>query len=191
MRITGGEFAGRRIHCPPGTIRPAMDRMREAIFSSLGPLDGQSFLDLFSGSGIIALEAASRGASRVHSVERDRRKKEMLKENLEIAGSQCSYTLGAVERFIITRQECFDLIFLDPPFPYKHKNDLLKKLINSALVAPGTRVLMHFPAEDRIHREFTNAQGQLMLTCEKEKKFGRSLVYYYQVIRSQAQQEVP
>ncbi|AHC14459.1 RsmD family RNA methyltransferase [Salinispira pacifica] len=191
MRITGGEFAGRRIHCPPGTIRPAMDRMREAVFSSLGPLNGLTFLDLFSGSGIIALEAASRGASRVHSVERDRRKKDMLKENLGIAGDHCSFTLGAVERFIMTRQERFDIIFLDPPFPYKHKNDLLKKLINSALVGPETRVLMHFPAEDRIRSEFQDTDGQKSLVFEKEKKFGRSRVYYFRVMRPQAQQEVP
>ena len=62
MRITGGTLCGRRIEMPDGIIRPAMDRMRESVFAILGDLSGRSFLDIFSGSGIIALEAASRGA---------------------------------------------------------------------------------------------------------------------------------
>ena len=78
MRITGGQYVRRNIICPPGIIRPAMDRMRESLFSILGPLDGTSFLDLFSGSGCVAIEAASRGASPIHLVEGDRGKKETI-----------------------------------------------------------------------------------------------------------------
>ena len=59
MSITGGELRGRTIKCPDGVIRPAMDRMRESLFSILGDLSGKSFLDLFSGSGTIAIEAVS------------------------------------------------------------------------------------------------------------------------------------
>ena len=77
MRITGGIYRGRRIVCPPGIIRPAMDMMRESLFSILGPLEGMSFLDLFSGSGCVGIEAASRGASLVHLVEKDRQKREI------------------------------------------------------------------------------------------------------------------
>ncbi|MFW6253274.1 MAG: RsmD family RNA methyltransferase, partial [bacterium] len=62
MRITGGSLRGRVVKVPPGEIRPTMDRMRESMFSILGPLHGRSFLDLFGGSGIVALEAVSRGA---------------------------------------------------------------------------------------------------------------------------------
>ena len=72
MRITGGELRGRSIKCPDGVIRPAMDRMRESLFAILGDLSGKSFLDLFSGSGTIAIEAVSRGASHVELVEKDK-----------------------------------------------------------------------------------------------------------------------
>ena len=68
MRITGGILRGRQVKIPAGTIRPAMDRVRESVFSALGDLTGLSFLDFFSGSGIIALEAASRGASYIEAV---------------------------------------------------------------------------------------------------------------------------
>ena len=79
MRITGGKYCGRKVIIPNGEleIRPAMDRMRESLFAILGPLDGVSFCDLFSGSGCVGLEAASRGAKLVHLVEMDRAKKAM------------------------------------------------------------------------------------------------------------------
>jgi 16S rRNA (guanine966-N2)-methyltransferase len=179
LRITGGQYKGRSIHCPPGTIRPAMDRMRESLFSALGPIDGLSFLDLFSGSGTIALEAASRGAVRVHSVEKDPRKREVIRRNLEVAGGVCTVSFSPVERFILKRQERFDVVFLDPPFPYRHKNDLLQKLIDSALLGDGSLVLMHFPSENDIFDRFDRNDGSLALEMYKRKEYGRSIVQFY------------
>ena len=72
MRITGGKLKGRIIKCPDGVIRPAMDRMRESVFQIIGDLSGKSWLDLFSGSGTIAIEAVSRGASDVELCEKDK-----------------------------------------------------------------------------------------------------------------------
>ena len=87
MRITGGRYCGRKVIIPTGEleIRPAMDRMRESLFSILGPLDGASFCDLFSGSGCVGLEAASRGATTVHLVEMDRAKREVMEKNISWA----------------------------------------------------------------------------------------------------------
>ncbi|GHV71251.1 hypothetical protein AGMMS49928_22220 [Spirochaetia bacterium] len=93
MRITGGILRGRQVKVPEGIIRPAMDRMRESVFGVLGDLTGMSFLDLFSGSGIIALEAASRGAAPVEAVEADRLKRKTLLENAALApqGIRCRF----------------------------------------------------------------------------------------------------
>ncbi len=177
MRITGGKFRGRKIFCPPGIIRPSMDKMREAVFSSLGTMDGLSFLDLFSGSGIIAMEAASRGASRVHAVERDARKRDMLQRNLDIADEYCSFSISPVERFILKRQEKFDIVFLDPPFPYRHRRDLLHKLCMSALLRQGSAICIHFPAEDNLEIKFSGKS--IGIELEKRKDFGRSRVHFY------------
>ena len=65
MRITGGVLKGRSIKCPDGIIRPAMDKMKESVFSILQDITDLSFLDLFSGSGSIAIEASSRDANQV------------------------------------------------------------------------------------------------------------------------------
>lgn len=71
MRIVAGEFGGRRIQAPPGRgTRPTSDRVREAMFAMIGPLDGERVLDLFAGSGAVALEALSRGAAEAVAVER-------------------------------------------------------------------------------------------------------------------------
>ena len=70
MRVTGGRYRGRTVKCPKGVIRPAMDRMRESLFNILGNISGESFLDLFSGSGVVGIEAASRGAEPVVLVEK-------------------------------------------------------------------------------------------------------------------------
>ena len=122
MRITGGRYRGRQVKCPKGIIRPAMDRMRESLFSILGDLTGLSFLDLFSGSGLVGLEAASRGAAPVVLVEKDPGKKRVILENLTIAEeNKPRLYLMPVERFLKRFDTPYDIVYLDPPFPYGEK----------------------------------------------------------------------
>jgi 16S rRNA G966 N2-methylase RsmD len=105
MRVTGGEYGGRRIAVPSGEIRPAMDRMRESLFSILtsayGTLEGLSVLDLFSGSGSMALEALSRGARSAVLVERDRGKAAVIRENLaHIEPARWKLVIAPAERYV-------------------------------------------------------------------------------------------
>jgi 16S rRNA (guanine966-N2)-methyltransferase len=161
MRITGGFLAGRRVECPPGVIRPAMDRMRESVFAVLGSLDGCSFLDLFSGSGAVALEAISRGAVAVTLVERDRRKRAVLLRNISIANPPPNVVIAPVERYIARTTECFDVVFADPPFDYPYKEDLIRRIARAAsggtLLAGGGRVVIHYPSTEKL----PSASGRL------------------------------
>lgn len=101
-------------------VRPTQDRVREAMFSSLAArLDGAGFLDLFAGSGVVGLEAWSRGAESVCWVERNARVLKQLKDNVrELCGSDSgvfrSSALGFVGRCLPGRT--FDIIFADPPY---------------------------------------------------------------------------
>src|SRR6476619_6720733 len=90
-RIIGGSAGGRRLKTPHGeATRPTSDRVREALFSTLesqlGSLTGLRFLDLYAGSGAIGLEAMSRGAGVLTSVESDRRTARMVQENATTLG---------------------------------------------------------------------------------------------------------
>lgn len=173
MRITGGSLCGRKVQVPEGVIRPAMDRMRESVFAVLGDLTGCSFLDLFSGSGIIALEAASRGADPVEAVEMDPLKRQTIIDNVSIAERRISCRFMAVELYVRRGKQAFDLIFCDPPFPYRFKRELVASIAASRLVGPGSRVLIHRPREDAM----PDSVGNLELADRRE--YGRSIVDFY------------
>jgi len=176
LRVTGGTLRGRRIEVPQGDfeIRPAMDRMRKSLFSILGPLQGLSFLDLFSGSGIIALEASSRGASPVACVERDRAKLSLLIRNVSMAPERIDCHCVPVERFILRCERSYSVVFCDAPFPYAHKADIVRSIAERGLVERGGMLLVHYPREETLPER----SGDLLLKDERE--YGRSLVRFYE-----------
>jgi len=117
MRIIAGEFKGRRLKSVPGlATRPTPDRLRESLFSILGPeLEGRRFADLFAGTGSVGLEALSRGASEVVFVEGAVRAREVLRENLRVLGAvHASVIERPVMRALRTLRT--DIVFMDPPY---------------------------------------------------------------------------
>lgn len=183
MRITGGIYRGRRIVCPPGIIRPAMDMMRESLFSILGPLDGMSFLDLFSGSGCVGIEAASRGAQLVHLVENDRQKRQTILSNIEMVESEIRLFIADVLRFIPTTKRTYDIVYADPPFPMAKKVALAQAVDKNGVLAEGGLFIIHFPKEEV--KEWPAAIGSLQLS--DQRFYGRSTLRFY--TKSQGGQE--
>lgn len=126
MRITGGFLGNRRIEVPKSGVRPTQDRVRQALFSSLASrVAGGMFMDLCAGSGVVGIEAWSRGASGVWWVESHPKTFLVLKKNVETLCGPAADSGGALRlirddglRFI--RQaglDCsFDIIFADPPY---------------------------------------------------------------------------
>lgn len=161
--------------CPPGVIRPAMDRMRESLFSILGDLTGCSFLDLFSGSGCVAIEAASRGASPIHLVEMDRGKKATIEKNLSFVNEDKHLFMMDVNRYISSCLLSYDIVYADPPFPMDGKVELSEKIANRHIVKPGGLYIIHYPAEE--HGSWPEKiEG---FTFKDERKYGRSLLRFY------------
>lgn len=173
MRITGGSLCGRRVETPDGVIRPAMDRMRESVFAIIGDLTGASFLDIFSGSGTIALEAASRGATHIEAVEADPIKRPTILKNVSISPVRIECHFMKAELYVKRAKHAFDWIFLDPPFPYRFKQELVSRVIASKLVGDGTTILIHHPREDR----FPDALDGF--TRIDRREYGRSIVSFY------------
>jgi len=149
MRIIAGLAKGRRLRSPEGGgTRPMMDRVREALFSSLGPLvDGADVLDLFAGSGSIGLEALSRGADRLVLVERGRRALAVLRGNVAAVGLGGEIVPGDVLRYLVDAGACFDLVFVDPPYdlPLASVDEVLG-MVRARLRAGGV-VVVHRRAE--------------------------------------------
>ena len=175
MRITGGILRGRTVAVPSGIIRPSMDRMRESVFACLGDLSGLSFVDIFSGSGIIALEAASRGASPVEAVEQDKQKRKTLLDNVSIAPRRIECRFMPAELYAKRSRNSFDIIFLDPPFPYQFKWQLIADIAASCLAGNESRILIHRPREDY--------QKENIQYLEKtdSRQYGRSVVDFFVV----------
>lgn len=124
MRITGGKARGIPIKAPRGDItRPATDRMREAVFSSLGTLvEGSRVIDLFAGTGAYGLEAISRGAVKATFYETNRKAIVCLKQNCQAVLKSCSLENSVAKILdrdvyaVETVLEKADLIFIDPPY---------------------------------------------------------------------------
>jgi len=118
LRVVAGEFRGRRLKTPPGALtRPTADRVREAVFSMLGPVDELVVLDLYAGSGALGIEALSRGAGAVTFVDRDAGALAAVQDNLDALGTAARVIRGDAFDFLRSDEGAmYDLVFLDPPY---------------------------------------------------------------------------
>jgi 16S rRNA (guanine966-N2)-methyltransferase len=118
VRIIGGAFRSRRLTFPAvAGLRPTPDRVRETVFNWLGQrLDGLTCLDLFSGSGALGLEAASRGARQVVLVEQSLAAVAALRANAERLGAPVEVVPGDALAFLARPPQRFDVVFVDPPY---------------------------------------------------------------------------
>jgi len=121
MRVIAGELKGQRLVAPRGwTVRPTSDRVREAIFSALGDVAGARVLDLYCGTGALAIEALSRGAASAVLVDRDTRPALGNVERLGL-GERAELVRADAERWLSGRgaepaTPRFDLVFVDAPY---------------------------------------------------------------------------
>ena len=148
LRISGGEHRGRRIPLPRHhELRPTSERARQAFFDVIGPdIRDATFLDLFAGTGVFAIEALSRGASRAVAVELARRAADHMKETAEKIGVPLTVIHGDIYRIASTvaAEGPFDIVYADPPYGDDRWNDLLT-LIGAGILAPrGVLALEHW-----------------------------------------------
>ncbi len=179
-RIIAGSLAGRRLAVPGRIARPTTDRVREAVFSSiehrLGGLVGCRVLDLYSGSGALALEALSRGAADATAVERDRAALGVLRRNIESLGvGDRATAIGAdAQRWLPTAGPPFQLVLLDPPYDVAARTvaALLAKLADAGCLAPGALIVVERPARD--------AESPLPATwvAQDRRRYGETAVWY-------------
>jgi 16S rRNA (guanine966-N2)-methyltransferase len=150
-RIIAGEAGGRRLEVPPGeAVRPTSDRVKESVFSALGPgrLVGARVLDLFAGSGALGLEALSRGAAEALLVDRDQAAARAIRANIETLGFDGRAVLrqSPVTTVLADRRpgDPFDLALLDPPYdtPAAEVEAVLRQLVEGEWLAPDATIVV-------------------------------------------------
>ena len=180
MRVVGGTAGGIPLHVPKTDLRPTMDVVKNAIFSSLMEfVSGARVLDLFAGTGGLGIEALSRGAKSCVFVESDRRACDSIRRNLEktkLTGGEvaCADAVKWIERN--AQPAAFDLILADPPYARKDgERDFAKELIalagiRTALAPGGIFILEHRPDEPL-------ALGPEW-ECTRDKRYGATAVAF-------------
>ncbi len=187
MRVTGGEYRGRILQAPRSGIRPAADRVREALFSSVGErIHGARVLDLFAGTGSYGIEALSRGADSVCWVEKDRQVFRILQGNVELICGPESPGMrlrnSEVERFFeheAEREGPFDLVVADPPYGHGEEEGVwLEKLLRIIRSGPILRESGRFVMEQGARENVVEPPGWRLL---KDKKYGGTRLLQYEL----------
>lgn len=180
MRISGGEAKGRLIRVPAGGhVRPTTDRVRESLFNILSTIAEKSFLDLYAGSGIVGLEALSRGAGLSVFVEKDFRIASALKTGIsgfgfanraEVISAPVYKALEILRR----KGNRFDIIFADPPYDEGLAAETIHLMENGELMAPdGVFVLQHSA------REITGELKPVSMLLTDERRYGETILSFF------------
>jgi 16S rRNA (guanine966-N2)-methyltransferase len=169
VRVVAGELKGRRLASPPRRaveVRPTSDRAREALFAMLGDVSGARALDLFAGTGALAIEALSRGAAGAVLVDSDPRLARRNVEQLELS-ERCEIVRSDAFRYLARSDEQFDLILCDPPYALAERiGPELQRLVPPRL-APDGRLVVESPAREPV---------ALDLPQLAERRFGEALI---------------
>jgi 16S rRNA (guanine966-N2)-methyltransferase len=148
MRIIAGALGGRQLQPPPGhRSHPMGDKVRGALFAALGDIDGLELLDAYSGSGALALEAASRGAARVLAIDNDRRAVSTITENVRSLGMQDVVAVTQAPVFSWSQNNpevLFDIVLADPPYDDLHPAHVVEL---SRHVRPGGVLVLSWPSD--------------------------------------------
>ena len=176
IRITGGKARGRPVPSPPGKgTRPTASKMRQALFNILGPRTaGSSFLDIFAGTGLIGLEALSRGAASLTAIEQNR----SLAANIKLGARQLGYEVEVMNADfrrglpnLAGRK--FDIVFADPPYEANFEQEILALVVKNDLLEPnGILVIEH------LNQHKIDCEG-LPLKQVNRKQYGQSAFSFY------------
>jgi 16S rRNA (guanine966-N2)-methyltransferase len=171
VRVIAGTYRGRPLVAPRGNAtRPTADRVREALFSTLGDMSGLEVLDLFAGSGALAIEALSRGAASATLVDSAASAITAIRRNLETLGMTADVRAASATAFLRTARSHgrqYDLVFLDPP--YRRASSLGGELsiALAPVLATGARVVSESDRREPL---------ELELPLSDERVYGDTLI---------------
>lgn len=175
MRIVSGTARGKKLCTPEGNdVRPTIDRVKEAVFSSLQfDIEGREILDLFAGSGQLGLEALSRGAKHCNFVDGGQKSIDAVKANIKNCGFEDKSTVNFCDSFDFLNKtdKKFDIAFLDPPYGKGFIDKAMPMLVNK-MSGYGVIVCEHNEIDklDEVYGDFIK---------QRTKRYGIVYVSYY------------
>ncbi len=157
MKIIAGEHKGKNFYMP-ADIRPTQGLLRAAVFDLLGhDIEGLSFLDLYSGSGAVGLEAVSRGAKEVLMIEKDPKNAGVIRENCELLGIEMGGNVKLINgcslatlKDLGSKGKKFDIVFYDPPFGRRLGKKTLKVINDSDILHDQSFVVAQYDLGERL-----------------------------------------
>ncbi len=176
LTITGGTLRSRRVPTPPGRdVRPTPARVKEALFSILGPRVGDArVLDLFAGTGALGFESLSRGAAHVTFVERHRPTAEALRATARALGvaDQVAVFNAPAERAVRAVEGHYDLVFADPPYAQPYPAAAFAALRARGAIDAATTVVYE-------HAARTAPPADPAMQLERDARYGEVALSFY------------
>ena len=181
MRIIGGTAKGTKLYTLDGSnTRPTLDRVREALFNILQPnIIDSVFLDLFSGSGAIGLEAVSRGAKKSILCDNSKEAVEIIKQNIKKTKFEKKVELYKMSFEILLKEkinEKIDLIYIDPPYKTNFAYEALKIILEKELIDSESIIVIETDREEEINEQL----DELRIKVISRRKYGRAHLLFCQ-----------
>ena len=182
MRVISGKLRGRVLkgYDIEGT-RPTMDRVKESLFASIqNYLDESVVLDLFAGSGNLGIEAISNGASKCYFVDNNKECIKVINDNLNIfkinnQGEVLNKDYKEALKYFCNNNILFDIIFIDPPYRYNIKNELLNMIMDLNILNDNGIIVFEYQSDEELDNEYN-------LVLLKNKKYGDKYISVYKKI---------
>lgn len=181
MRIISGKSKGTKLYTLEGnTTRPTLDRVKESIFNIIqNRIQESIFLDLFSGSGAIGLEAISRGAKKAILCDLSKQAINIIQKNIDKTHSSNQVELYNIDFKILLNtkiKEKIDIIYLDPPYKSNFIQEAVQIIIEKDLLKDNGIIIIETEDENRIIDNLKNERIQIV----DRRKYGRAHVIFYQ-----------
>lgn len=178
MRIISGLARGTKLYTLEGEqTRPTLDRVKESLFNIIqNEIQGSTFLDLFSGSGAIGLEAASRGAKKVILCDNSKKAIQIIKKNIEKTHLQEKielYQLDYEELLKNKINEELDIIYIDPPYQTDYAIKAIQIMLENKLINENTNIIIETDRE-----EIINKIEEIKVEIKDKRKYGRATLMF-------------
>lgn len=183
MRVIAGKAKGRALKAVPGQgTRPTTDKVKEAIFSMIGPyFDGGAALDLFAGTGGLGIEAWSRGIEKVICIDKEKISIDVIRSNVHTVGAEDAFEIyrndaARALKALAKRELAFNLIFLDPPYRMQDMDQWLEQMLELKLLADEALVVVEHDGKI----EYPESIGALIQ--QRHAQYGEIAVTIYKNI---------